>query len=294
MSLIAIIGPSGSGKSTLGLELALALNAPIVSLDSLSVYQELDIASAKPSPKELEIVKHYGVNVLKIPQKNNAQVFKTELERAMLEHETLLIVGGSGFYLKALIDGLSPKPSITQAQEQEILEKIRALKDPHAFLAQIDPTYATSAIDPYRTTQGLKLYFATNTPPSLYFQEHPKEPFKHPIRVFVLALDKATLHAQIAQRTKDMLKQGMVQEIHALAQKYGAHCQPFKAIGPKECLQYLNQEIGPTELENLITTHTCQLAKRQMTFNKAQFKNARFLSPIEIKKEVLSLNARAQ
>ncbi|BEG57662.1 tRNA delta(2)-isopentenylpyrophosphate transferase MiaA [Helicobacter sp. NHP21005] len=293
MNLIAIIGASGSGKSALGLELALALNAPIVSLDSLSVYQELDIASAKPSPKELEIVKHYGINVLKIPQKNNAQVFKAELERAMLEHETLLIVGGSGFYLKSVIEGLSPQPTLTTTQEQEILEQIKALKDPHAFLAKIDPTYAKSATDPYRTTQGLKLYFATNTPPSLYFQEHPKEPFKHPIKVFVLALDKTVLHAQIAQRTKDMLKQGMVQEIKELAEKYGTHCQPFKAIGPKECLQYLNHEIKYGELEGLITTHTRQLAKRQTTFNQT-FKNARFLSSLELKKEVLRLNVHAQ
>ncbi|BCZ17801.1 tRNA delta(2)-isopentenylpyrophosphate transferase MiaA [Helicobacter sp. NHP19-003] len=290
MSLIAIIGPSGSGKSALGLELALALSAPIVSLDSLSVYKELDIASAKPSPQELAQVPHYGVDVLDIPQKNNAQVFKAELERAMLEHENVLIVGGSGFYLKSVIEGLSPQPTLTTEQELEILEKINALKDPHAFLAKIDPTYAHTATDPYRTTQGLKLYFATNTPPSLYFQKHPKKPFNHPIEIFALTLDKPTLHAQIAKRTQHMLKLGMVQEIDTLAQKYGTHCQPFKAIGPKECLQHLNHEIDYNELEVLITTHTCQLAKRQTTFNKT-FKNARFLNPLELKKAVLDLNA---
>ncbi|GMB95793.1 tRNA (adenosine(37)-N6)-dimethylallyltransferase MiaA [Helicobacter sp. NHP22-001] len=293
MKIIAIIGASGSGKSALGLEIALCLNTPIVSLDSLSVYQELDIASAKPSPQELALVKHYGIDILTIPQKNNAQVFKAELERAMLEHEQLLIVGGSGFYLKSVIEGLSPQPTLSQKQEQEILEQIKALKDPHAFLAKIDPTYAKHATDPYRTAQGLKLYFATNTPPSLYFKNHPKEPFSHPIDIFILTLDKPALYAQIAKRTRRMLKRGMVQEIETLAQKYGTHHQPFKAIGPKECLQYLRGEIKATELESLITTHTCQLAKRQMTFNKG-FKNAQFLPSFKLKQAILRLNAPAQ
>ncbi|CRF50553.1 tRNA dimethylallyltransferase [Helicobacter heilmannii] len=289
MKITAIIGASGSGKSALGLELALVLSAPIVSLDSLSVYKELDIASAKPSPQERELVKHYGIDILSIPQKNNAQVFKAQLERAMQEHEKILIVGGSGFYLKSVIEGLSPQPTLSTEQEQKILAQINALKDPHAFLAKIDPTYAKTATDPYRTAQGLKLYFATNTSPSLYFKEHPKEPFSHPIEIFVLTLDKATLHAKIAKRTKHMLKKGVVQEIEALAKKYGTHCQPFKAIGPKECLQYLNSEISCSELESLITTHTYQLAKRQTTFNKT-FKNACFLNPLELKKAVLDSN----
>ncbi|BCD50577.1 tRNA (adenosine(37)-N6)-dimethylallyltransferase MiaA [Helicobacter suis] len=288
-TLLAIIGPSGSGKSDLALELAQILDAEIVSLDSLSVYQEINIAAAKPSLENLACIKHYGIDILRIDQKNNAQVFKQEVQRAIATttKKKLLLVGGSSFYLKALIDGLSPMPILNKQQEQEIQRQIAKIDHPHAFLARIDSDYASYVKDTYRITQGLKIYLTTHMPPSAYFKAHPKIPFKYPIQVYGLCMDKTKLHANIAKRTKTMLNQGIVEEIKGLADKYGTKHQPFKAIGPKECLQYLRGELSYQELYEMIYTHTCQLAKRQMTFNRSQFKEAIFLDKEHLKQEIL-------
>ncbi|CCF80252.1 tRNA delta(2)-isopentenylpyrophosphate transferase [Helicobacter bizzozeronii CCUG 35545] len=289
-ALIAILGPSGSGKSALALELAQRLDAQIVSLDSLSIYKEINIASAKPSLQDLQCVKHYGINVLEIHEKNNAPLFKQELEKAIATtpKKTLLIVGGSSFYLKAILEGLSPMPHLSPEQRLAIQEKITALNDPHAFLTQIDPAYAQmlKPQDTYRTTKALEIYFATKLPPTLYFQKRPKIPFEHPIKLYALQISKDQLCQNIAQRTTQMLKCGIVEEIRALVVKYGSDHQPFRAIGPKECLQHLQGKLNLKELHEAIYTHTCQLAKRQMTFNRTQFKEMSLVEPHKLLAEL--------
>lgn len=289
-ALIAIIGASGSGKSALALELAQSLDAEIVSLDSLSAYKDFNIAAAKPSAQDLQQIKHYGVNLLEIYEKNSAPLFKQELERAIATtpKKILLLVGGSGFYLKAILEGLSPMPTLNPDQQAEIACQIASLDNPHAFLAQLDNSYAKciNPKDTYRTLKALEIYFATHTPPSQYFATHPKIPFDQPIKLYVLDMPKESLHANIAKRTQDMLNQGIIDETEALAKKHGSGHQPFRAIGPKECLQYLRQELSLKGLYHAIYTHTCQLAKRQNTFNRTQFKNALFLDRHTLLQEI--------
>ncbi|WP_104637180.1 tRNA (adenosine(37)-N6)-dimethylallyltransferase MiaA [Helicobacter felis] len=277
--LIAILGASGSGKSALALKLAQDLDAEIFSLDSLSVYKDFNIAAAKPSAQDLQHIKHYAVNILDIHQPNNAPLFAQELQRALrhTQKRVLLLVGGSGFYLKSILEGLSPMPSISEG----VRVHIRELANPYGFLAQIDPTYAHKIHpkDTYRIQKGLEIYLATNTPPSVYFATHPKIPFHLPVKLYALSLPKEILRAQIAQRTKNMLRQGIVAEVESVARQYGSDHQPFKAIGPKECLGYLQGKLNLQQLEEAIYTHTCQLAKRQATFNKTQFKD---ITPLEV------------
>lgn len=291
-TLIAILGPSASGKSALALQIAKEIDAEIFSLDSLSIYKEIDIASAKPKKSDLDTIKHYGINELEITEPNNAMVFKNLLELAIktTKKQTLLIVGGSSFYLKAIIDGLSVMPVILEKEKETISTQIDSLPHPYEFLSQIDPLYAKSLQpkDTYRISKALEIFFATANAPSEYFATHPKIPFQTPIKLYEIATDRESLKEKISLRTHQMMEEGIVQEMDHLLKKYPKNSQPFKAIGPKECISYLEGEITYKELPILISTHTAQLAKRQSTFNRTQFCNISRLPSKEIYEDILN------
>lgn len=277
MRLIAILGGSGSGKSQLGLELAQKHNCEIFSLDSLSIYQEIDIASAKPTKEELESVTHYGVDVLSPTEHNNALVFDALLKDAIAKtqskgKDTLLIIGGSSFYLKAIIEGLSPLPKLSKEKQKETEEQISSIANPLEFLLSVEPNLPFSHQDSYRIRKYLEIYFSTHLAPSLYFKQNPKIPFVYPIEKYTLILDREVLRERIKLRAQKMYKLGILDEAQGLLQKYGSEIQPFNSIGLKECKEYFEGKISSKEeLISLISTHTAQLAKRQSTFNRTQF-----------------------
>ncbi|GAA8050801.1 tRNA (adenosine(37)-N6)-dimethylallyltransferase MiaA [Helicobacter pylori] len=267
------------------------MDAEIFSLDSLSIYKEINIASAKPSLKERKNIKHYALDHLNIDEKNNAQLFKTLLEDAMRvsSKEVLLIVGGSSFYLKSILEGLSDTPKISGEEVVKIEREISALADPYAFLKSIDPTIAFKIHpnDTYRIHKALEIFYATRTPPSEYFKANPKKPFEHAISLFALSVEKSALHNNIKQRTKNMLHSGLIEEIKALYAKYPKDSQPFKAIGVKESILFLEKQLTLKELEEAITSNTMKLAKRQNTFNKTQFNNLYAGSVKEVRHAIL-------
>lgn len=290
--LIAILGGSGSGKTMLGLELANKLDCEIFSLDSLAIYRDFDIVSAKPSALDCKRVFHYGINILHPNEQNNAMLFRNLLLDAITQtnlkkKRTLLIIGGSSFYLKSIIEGLSPSPILSPLQKQSILEQINSLPDPYAFLSSIDPQYPLHPNDTYRLHQALMIYFSTQMPPSLFFATHPKEAFPYDIEKYLIHIDRPALKEKIHQRTKTMLKQGLLEEIEGIFGHYPYSIQPASAIGVRESIEFLTQtplEIlqnkspktkqiakSQEELASLISTHTAQLAKRQNTFNQYQF-----------------------
>lgn len=246
-------------------------------MDSLSIYKDINIASAKPSLKERKNIKHYALDYLNIDEKNNAPLFKTLLEDAMRvsSKEILLIVGGSSFYLKSILEGLSSMPKLSNEEVVKIEREISALADPYAFLKSIDPNMAFKIHqnDTYRIHKALEIFYATHTPPSEYFKANPKKPFEHAISLFALSVEKNALHNNIKQRTKNMLDCGLIEEIKALYIKYPKDSQPFKAIGVKESVLFLEKRLTLKELEEAIISNTMKLAKRQNTFNKTQFHN---------------------
>lgn len=246
-------------------------------MDSLSIYKDINIASAKPSLKERKNIKHYALDHLNIDEKNNAQLFKTLLEDAMRvsSKEILLIVGGSSFYLKSILEGLSSMPKLSNEEVVKIEREISALANPYAFLKSIDPNMAFKIHpnDTYRIHKALEIFYATHTPPSEYFKANPKKPFEHAILLFALSIEKNALHSNIKQRTKNMLHSGLIEEIKALYTQYPKDSQPFKAIGVKESILFLEKQLTLKELEETIISNTMKLAKRQNTFNKTQFHN---------------------
>ncbi|GAA9513606.1 tRNA (adenosine(37)-N6)-dimethylallyltransferase MiaA [Helicobacter pylori] len=267
------------------------MDAEIFSLDSLSIYKDINIASAKPSLKERKNIKHYALDYLSIDEKNNAPLFKTLLEDAMRvsSKEVLLIVGGSSFYLKSILEGLSSMPKISGEKIVKIEREISSLANPYAFLKSIDPTSAFKIHpnDTYRTHKALEIFYSTHTPPSEYFKTNPKKPFEHAISLFALHIEKNALHSNIKQRTKNMLHSGLIEEIKALYTQYPKDSQPFKAIGVKESVLFLEKRLTLKELEEMIVSNTIKLAKRQNTFNKTQFHNLYMGSAKEVRHAIL-------
>lgn len=278
--IFAILGATCSGKSSLALQLASLLNAFIFSLDSLSIYKEINIASAKPSRDELEMVRHFAIDILSPNKHVSAHVFlqllHESIEECSLFKKNLLIVGGSSFYLKAIIQGLSPMPNISLNNNKDFISIInQPLQNQYNLLLKIDPIYAQkiNMNDTYRIQKALEIFFQTSLPPTKFFTQNPPIPFDIPIHIYNIAIDRALLCENIAKRTLKMISDGIMEEAERLLVNYGDTIQPFKSIGPKECLMVLQNKMPLNDLAANITTHTRQLAKRQSTFNRTQFNN---------------------
>lgn len=276
MQFFALLGGSGSGKTALSLDFAKKFSCAILSLDSLSIYQEIDIASAKPSPQERAGVVHFGIDVLKPNELQNVQNFIAQFQsaKAFCKHHnlSLLLVGGSSFYLKALLCGISELPKARATTKDRILD-LGGLEEQFMFLQSIDPAFSSmlKPQDSYRITRALEIFFDTDCIPSLYFKEHPPRPFLKDCVIFEILLERQELREKIAKRTELMLKNGLIDEVRGLISRYGEAHQWAKSIGIKEVLAYQKGAFGLQALQEQITTHTAQLAKRQRTFNKTQF-----------------------
>lgn len=277
MKQLAIIGSTASGKSDLALQAALKHNAIILSIDSLSIYKEIDIASAKPCIDELACVKHFGTDVLSPNETATVFTFINEYrkahEYAKLHRKNLIIVGGSSFYLKSMLDGLSFVPPMSDETKKRSALMLQNLGETHTFLSLIDPQGMAkiTPADSYRLEKMLQLYLETNTPPSQWFAQHPPAPIITQCPVLNITIERSVLRERINLRTHKMITAGLIDEVAFLEQRYGRSPNSMKAIGVIETLEFLDGKIDKERLLNDITTHTSQLAKRQQTFNTNQF-----------------------
>ena len=277
MKTIAILGPTASGKTSLSIRLAKEINANILSLDSLSIYKEIDIASAKPSILERDGVKHFGIDEI-LPNENfNVSIFLDFYNRAkditIKENRNLIIVGGTGFYLKALISGLSQKPTISKEVKKEVVSKLKNINKAYKILKENDEAYAQkiSHNDSYRIEKWFEIFLQTGKTASEYFTQNQKKPILKNLTIYEIDTPKDILRERISLRTKEMLKKGLIDEVVYLEKKYTREPNSMRSIGIKETLEFLDGFINKNELEEKIINSTAQLAKRQRTFNSTQF-----------------------
>lgn len=285
MKELAIIGPTASGKSDLALALAQRHGAYILSIDSLSIYREIDIASAKPSREELAAVPHFGIDELQPDEPFSVTLFfdcyRRAREAALRDGKHLIIVGGTSFYLKSLITGLSPTPQISSETVKRAEELLRNQECAYALLRQADPEYMAQIepTDRYRTEKMLQLYLESGRTPTEWFKAHPPVPVIETVPLYEIAVDRTVLRERIALRTRKMVEAGLIDEVASLERKYGRSPNSMKAIGIVEVLEYLDGIVTKEEMIGKIVTHTAQLAKRQQTFNRNQFDNKILLEP---------------
>jgi tRNA dimethylallyltransferase len=276
---LAIIGPTASGKSDLAIKIAKKLDAYILSIDSLSIYKEIDIVAAKPSKEELREVKHFGIDAIWPNEHFSVEIFirlYQEVRHACLrDKKNLIIVGGTSFYLKSLLDGLSELPQISQEVQSEVKEALTNLSHCYEELCSLDAAYMQKIAknDRYRIEKALLIAKAAQMPPSEWFRAHPPKPIIKELPIFNIDVEREVLRERIAQRTQKMYAMGLIDEVAYLEQKYTRAPNSMKAIGIVEVLAFLDAKIDKEGMLQAITTHTAQLAKRQQTFNRSQFTN---------------------
>ncbi|MCK5110315.1 MAG: tRNA (adenosine(37)-N6)-dimethylallyltransferase MiaA [Arcobacteraceae bacterium] len=279
MKQIAIIAPTASGKSALSIEIAHKTNSVILSLDSLSVYKEIDIASAKPTIEERDGIKHFGIDEVYPNEAFDViefiALYIKAKQYAMKNEKNLIIVGGTGFYLKALIDGISSIPNISVQTKQWVESQLKDLKKAYEFISNIDKEYMKNiaSTDKYRIERALLIYKQSSQTPSVYFKLNPPKPVIVDIDIYEIEWLVEDLRKRIAQRTKIMLNDGVIDEVIYLEKKYTRKPSCMNTIGICETLEYLDGKVSKKELEEKITTNTARLAKRQRTFNNGQFRN---------------------
>ena len=270
MKQIAIIGSTASGKTALSLDMAEKTNSIILSLDSLSVYKEIDIASAKPTKEERGDIIHFGIDEVYVNEPFDVVEFLNCYERAKNyckeNDKNLIIVGGTGFYLKILLEGLSKGVG-------EDVPLDDSVQNIHALLLKLDAAYMSkiASNDTYRVTKAYSIYKKSGLTPTQYFIQNPKVPIAPDLKLFEIVWDRAKLRERIKLRTKIMIEEGIIDEVIFLEQKYGRAYNAMGSIGIIETLMYLDGKLTKTELEEKIATNTARLAKRQNTFNKSQF-----------------------
>ena len=292
---LAIVAPTASGKTALSIQLAHKIDAVILSLDSLAVYKQIDIASAKPTLEERDGIIHFGIDKVLPNEKFDVLEFISEYryakEYAIQNSKNLIIVGGTGFYLKSMIDGLSAFPNLSSKTQDIVKEKMLDTNRVYNELVLKDSSYMKniSLNDNYRVQKALEIYIQTGLIPSVYFEQNKPKQIISGIDIFEIETDVDILRERIKLRTKQMIKSGIIDEVIYLEKKYTRKPNSMSAIGIVETLDYLDGKISKKELQENIYIHTAQLAKRQRTFNRSQFSFVYKEKLEKLEKKILSM-----
>lgn len=292
MIQLAIIGPTASGKSDLAIKIARKINAYILSIDSLSIYKEIDVVSAKPSLDELQEIKHFGINLLNPDEYFSVDIFinlyKEVVSTCKKEQKNLIIVGGTSFYLKTLISGLSNIPEITKEISLHVEKKLKDLQGCWEFLFEKDSEYMKniSVNDKYRIEKALLIYEASKLTPTEWFRQNPPKPTIENLAIYNIDVPREVLRERIKKRTAKMAESGLIDEVCRLEQRYTRLPHSMNSIGIMEVLEYLDGKVTKYKMIENISTHTAQLAKRQQTFNRTQFEGV-INAPLEDLEEMI-------
>ncbi len=291
---LALIGPTASGKTALSIQIAHHMNAHILSLDSLSIYKEIDIVSAKPTVLERSGIEHFGLDYLYPNDVFDVSTFITLYHevyaKCLSQNKNLVIVGGTSFYLKMLIDGISELPIFSEKTKKDASVYLKDLEKTYAWLYTLDEIYMSKieSKDVYRIEKALLIYLETLMTPSVYFSINPPKPvITFSLPIYQIVWDKDMLRNRIALRTSMMLEAGLIDEVCMLEKKYSRMPNAMKSIGIKETLAYLDGIYDKSALIEKITVNTARLAKRQTTFNNSQFDNVIKGSVMELEKILL-------
>ena len=264
--LIVICGATATGKSGLALSLARRLNTVILSADSRQVYRDFDIGTAKPNLAEQKSVPHYLIDIREPTEIMTLADYQEQAQAliASLGVETLLLVGGTGLYIRSIVQGMKIPRVAPQPELRSQLESLGQIQL-YQILRQVDAIAAQKihANDLVRTLRALEVYYTTGIPIS---EQQGENPPNYPILQICLDSDAEHLDVRIRNRTEQMIADGLVREVEYLCQKYGTDLSLLNTLGYQEIKQYLTGEISLDEAKELIVLHTRQFAKRQRTW----------------------------
>ena len=277
--VIAVIGPTGSGKSDLGLLLAERLGGEIVNYDSVQVYRGFEIGAAKTPTNERRGVPHHLVDVVgpgeDLSAGSYALIARAAIRDIHRRGRLPVLVGGTGFYLRALLDGLSPAPG----RCPKLRERLQTMADRrrgilHRVLRRYDPAAASRihANDTPKLIRAIEITFAAGQPVTAV-QSGPRQTLVGvPVLKLGLASDRNLLYSRLNERTAWMFRNGLIEESKQLLEMgYMANSKPMQSLGYKQALQFLSGEKTLDEAISECQLRTRQYAKRQVTW----FRNER-------------------
>ncbi|PPJ62319.1 tRNA (adenosine(37)-N6)-dimethylallyltransferase MiaA [Cuspidothrix issatschenkoi] len=264
--LIVICGATATGKSGLALNLAQRLETVILSADSRQVYREFDIGTAKPTVAEQKLVPHYLIDICEPNETMTLADYQEQAQAliASLGICPLLLVGGTGLYIRSIVQGMKIPRVAPQPELRSQLESLGP-SQLYQMLKQVDAIAAQKihANDLVRTLRALEVYYTTGIPIS---EQQGGNPPNYPILQICLDAEPEYLDVRIRQRTQQMIADGLVAEVEYLSKKYGVDLPLLNTLGYQEIKQYLAGAISLEEATELIALHTRQFAKRQRTW----------------------------
>ncbi len=289
MKAVVITGTTASKKTEVAIELAKRIDGEIISADSMQIYRHMDIGTAKPTEKERREVKHHLIDIKKPDESFSAGEFLRNALRLIddirARGKQAIIVGGTAFYIDALINGLDSVEAVDSEVRQffdDICDELGSFYL-YEWLKLVDEEWAgrISPTDCQRIKRGLSFYVDKGVPLSSRFKENREK--RDDFAIFVLYASKEHLEERIRARTKAMVEKGLIEEVKWLIDRGYGDAPPLKAIGYKEVVDYLEGRFESVdELVETIVKNTLSFAKRQMTFFKSRFKDARW---IDVEKE---------
>ena len=271
--LIIIAGPTASGKTSFGIHLAQKYNGPIISADSRQFYSEMTIGTAKPTTEELAQAKHYFINSLSIEDNYSVGDFEKDglllLEDLFQAHDIVLLVGGSGLFIKALCEGLDVFPAIPPAIKEEVesLYQTEGLEVIQKAVQAVDPVFyqKVDTQNPRRLMRALSVYKASGQPFSSFQNKGKKERLFTPIYI-QLQVDRNILYERINQRVDLMMEAGQLEEAKALYPK--RQLNALQTVGYQELFDYFDGNCTLEEAVAMIKQNSRRYAKRQTTWFK--------------------------
>ncbi len=272
--VICIVGPTCSGKTSLSIQLADLLGTDIISADSRQVYKYLTIGTAKPSNSQLQIIKHHFIDALYPDEYFNVSIFEQKslsiFEKLLSENKTPVVVGGSGLYIKALIDGIFDAADTDEEIRCDLLNKKNLFGNEYLYneLKNVDPESADKMLPQNwkRVIRALEVYYTTGLPIWKLQLEYKRESNIKFLQ-YGLQWNRELLYKNIEKRVDEMITNGLIDEVkNVLSMGYSEELNSLNSVGYKEIISYLNKDISLEKAIELIKRNTRRFAKRQMTW----------------------------
>ena len=273
-TILVIVGPTASGKTFLALEIARRTSAEIISADSRQVYRLLTIGTAKPFPDELKKVKHHFIDKILPDQHFSAGEFGIDgrkiIDEMVKQKKLPIVVGGTGLYIRSLVDGLFSGPGRKEDLREELEARLEAEGADALIeeLRRVDPEAAARMLpsNQRRIIRALEVYYTTGKPISQHHGEHEHKKFFNPVFVG-LQWDRKTLYDRINFRVERMLAAGFLDEVQGLLSRgYDDRYKSLQTVGYKEAFAFLRKEISYERMVELMKQNTRRFAKRQLTW----------------------------
>lgn len=277
--IIVLVGPTAIGKTNLSLHIAEEFGCEIISMDSMQIYKYMDIGTAKPTSAERERVPHHLIDFVDPEDLYNVSRYISDawqvIETLRSQKKLPMFVGGTGLYMKALLDGLFTVPSISV----EVRNTIRNMLDEkgssalHEELQRVDPASASRihAHDKQRVARALEIYEQTGLPWSAHLERHQENASRKSRAVEAIKIglncERDILYHRINRRSQLMLEQGLVEEVEGLlGMGYSPELQALQSIGYKHAVNYLQKKWTIQETLEFLARDTRRYAKRQLTW----------------------------